>query len=48
MEMCRGTLQPKKPQEVPWKQGASRSGPQRCLRGVLEEPETLENPPEEP
>ena len=46
MEMCRGTLQPKKPQEVPWKQGAS--GPQRCLRGVLEEPETLENPPEEP
>ena len=46
MEMCRGTLQPKKPQEVPWKQGAS--GPQRCLRGVLEEPGTLENPPEEP
>ena len=51
MEICRGTLQPKKPQEVPWKYAVvpcSQAPVCRCLRGAPREAQRGPEKPGEP
>ena len=51
MEICRGTLQPKKPQEVPWKYAVvpcSQAQVCRCLRGAPREAQRGPEKPREP